>query len=288
MKHPLLFLQIGLSRHTRTRSLLNRRYKVDGKVGGIPVIAFHGMGSSRLTWLGGKTLDEIVPGSNVMLVAVDRPGYGDSTDPPTGYSYVQFALDVKELADHLNLTTFCVAGHSSGGPYALACAAVLKDRVTASAIICSDPPYAHPKAPVIIRDSDSFGARWYGLDPTDAVRAMRLGALASRNPKKEHAWKQGELGFVTDFTLERIPWSFRVEDITPGSSITFWVGTDDNPAMIHGAPFMHSLVPGSRLRIVSGGTHGFKSDPFHLANILSELESVSSAKKGRRVSWWPF
>jgi hypothetical protein len=88
---------------------------------------------------------------------------------------------------------------------------------------------------------------------------------------KKWPWKQGVLGFVTDFTLERIPWSFRVEDIALGERLTIWYGTKDYDAMTVGSPWMQSLVPGSQLRVVPDGTHGFKSDPKHMSAILTEL-----------------
>jgi pimeloyl-ACP methyl ester carboxylesterase len=43
-------------------------------------------------------------------------------------------LDVGALADALGLDRFIVAGHSSGGPYAVACAALLPERVSAGLI----------------------------------------------------------------------------------------------------------------------------------------------------------
>ena len=51
---------------------------------GIPVFAFHGMGSAHSTWAS----DYSEPG--IRLIAIDRPGYGLSCPPPAGYSYTQF------------------------------------------------------------------------------------------------------------------------------------------------------------------------------------------------------
>lgn len=51
---------------------------------GIPVFAFHGMGSAHSTW----TSEHSEPG--IRLIAIDRPGYGLSCPPPAGYSYTQF------------------------------------------------------------------------------------------------------------------------------------------------------------------------------------------------------
>lgn len=252
---------------------------------GVPVFAMHGMGSSRLTWVSEQPLVEICAG--VRIIAVDRPGYGGSSPPPFGYSYSAFARDLAELADHLQLPYFCVAGHSSGGPYALAAAAVLPTRVVAAAAVSSDPPYAHPAAPPRLRGADNLaepaspgGIGLYGREPVAFAEEMRARAVQSRKPAKVHAWKGGTDGWVCDFALERLPWSFEVESIALGPRLTVWVGGEDIPAIAIGSPFLQQLVPGSHLRVVEGGGHGFKSHPKHLGAILSELK----AQWGDRVS----
>eukprot|EP00929_Paragymnodinium_shiwhaense_P105623 TRINITY_DN70679_c0_g1_i1.p1 TRINITY_DN70679_c0_g1~~TRINITY_DN70679_c0_g1_i1.p1 ORF type:complete len:342 (+),score=57.35 TRINITY_DN70679_c0_g1_i1:74-1099(+) len=246
---------------------------------GVPVFAFHGMCSSRLTWLGAKPLSEVCPG--VRLIAIDRPGYGGSSPPPFGYSYSAFVRDVKELADALGLERFCVAGHSSGGPYALAAAAELPGRVTACAAVSSDAPYSHPMVPPQLRAADESNhmtsttpGGLYGREPSVFAEGMRSRAMAAGNPTKLHAWKSGTDGWVCDFTLERIPWSFTVESIALGPRLTVWVGSEDIPAISVGAPFLQQLVPGAQLRVVEGGDHGFKSKPEHLAEILSSLKAA--------------
>lgn len=262
---------------TESVTLQNGRkiaYQAYGDPDGIPVLAFHGMSSSHLTWETKTPLSILAPG--VQLIAIDRPGYGDSTDPPAGYSYSQFVEDLEEFADALDLHRFCVAGHSSGGPYALALAAKLPERVLSCAAISSDPPYNHPRCPDIVRLSDSMASdgkgTFYGRDPVAKVSKWRRETLESGDASKRHAWKPGVLGFVTDFALERLPYSFKFEDITLGSRVTFWYGTEDYPPMIVGSPFMQSLVPGSQLRPVQGATHRtVKAEPTNLRAILLEL-----------------
>jgi pimeloyl-ACP methyl ester carboxylesterase len=152
----------------------------------------------------------LAPG--VRLIAVDRPGYGGSSDPPAGYSYARFAADLAALADALGVEGFAVAGHSSGGPYALAAAALLPGRVLACAAVSSDPPYSHPRCPDAVHRSDGMSADgkggFYGRDPLAKVSAWRAKVLAAEaGAERKWPWRQGVLGFVTDFTLERIPWS---------------------------------------------------------------------------------
>ncbi|KAL1521956.1 hypothetical protein AB1Y20_021602 [Prymnesium parvum] len=258
---------------------------------GVAVFALHGMGSSHLTWHGALPLSEVAP--RVRLIAVDRPGYGDSTDPPAGYSYAHFVKDLALLADELGVGQFCVVGHSSGGPYALAAAALLPDRVLACAAVSSDPPYNHPGVPDFVRKTDDMasegpeGAGFYGVDPKDKVAKWRMSSLEKGPAAKRHAWKQGEQGFVTDFTLERLPYSFKIESITLQERLTFWYGSEDFPAMVYGNPWMQSLVRGSKLRRVKGGDHSFKSDPAHLSAILIELRDQAQRhlKSYEEESW---
>ena len=258
-------------------------YRVVGPDDGIPILCFHGMSSSHLTWLPKIPLSSIAPG--VKMITVDRPGWGGSCDPPACYSYARFAADIAELADALELSSFAIAGHSSGGPCALAVAALLPDRVLACAAVSSDPPYNHPRCPEIVRASDDMASDqkggFYGRDPIAKVSKWRANTLASGPDDKVWAWQQGVLGWVTDFTLERLPWSFKIEDIALGSNCTFWCGSEDYPPILLGAPWMQTLVPGSGLHIVPGGNHGFKSQPEHMGAILSQLRDQALEARSR-------
>ncbi len=76
----------------------------------------------------------------IRLVAYDRPGYGGSTPAP-GRSVADAAADAPAIADALEADRFAVWGISGGGPHALACAALLPDRVVAAAALGSIAPY---------------------------------------------------------------------------------------------------------------------------------------------------
>jgi pimeloyl-ACP methyl ester carboxylesterase len=64
-------------------------------------------------------------------VSYDRPGYGGS-GPHDGRTVASAAADVAAIADALGIGRFAVLGHSGGGPHALACAALLPERVIAA------------------------------------------------------------------------------------------------------------------------------------------------------------
>ena len=106
-----------------------------GDQAGTPVFHFHGSSSSRLE-------HPIDPGSldGVRLVTLDRPGHGLS-DFQAGRRLLDWPTDVVALADHLGIDSFGVSGWSFGGPYAMACARLIPDRLTGVALISSFAPY---------------------------------------------------------------------------------------------------------------------------------------------------
>lgn len=91
-----------------------------GRPGGPCVFFFHGAPMSRLHLV---PLEEQFAARGLRVISPDRPGYGRSSPQP-GRSLSDWPADVTGLADALGLDRFLVAGHSSGGAYALACAAL--------------------------------------------------------------------------------------------------------------------------------------------------------------------
>lgn len=71
---------------------------------------------------------------------LDRPGYGESDRQP-GRVVADAVPDIWAIADELGLRHFAVAGASGGGPHALACAALLGDRVLRCLASVSVAPY---------------------------------------------------------------------------------------------------------------------------------------------------
>lgn len=74
------------------------------------------------------------------LVGYERPGYGE-TPRAEGRDVAWVAAAVARFADERGIGEFATWGISGGGPHALACAALLPDRVTAAAGIGTPAPY---------------------------------------------------------------------------------------------------------------------------------------------------
>ena len=79
----------------------------------------------------------------IRLIGVDRPGIGSST----AHQYpnvLAFADDLRIIADTLGIGDFAVIGLSGGGPYTLAAAAAMPERVVAAGVLGGVAPYVGP------------------------------------------------------------------------------------------------------------------------------------------------
>jgi pimeloyl-ACP methyl ester carboxylesterase len=76
----------------------------------------------------------------IRWVSYDRPGYGGSSPHP-GRDVGSAAADVAAIADALDIAQFAVMGHSGGSAHALACAALLPERVLAAVSISGLAPF---------------------------------------------------------------------------------------------------------------------------------------------------
>jgi pimeloyl-ACP methyl ester carboxylesterase len=104
----------------------------------------------------------------IRWVSYDRPGYGGSTPLP-GRDVASAAGYASRLADALGIERFATLGHSGGGPHALACGALLPDRVLGVVSISGLAPYG------------AGGLDWFaGMAPSSAasLRAATEGRAA--------------------------------------------------------------------------------------------------------------
>ncbi|MGE0220304.1 alpha/beta fold hydrolase [Mycolicibacterium sp.] len=72
--------------------------------------------------------------NRIRLIGVDRPGIGSSTPHEYG-SVLDFAEDLRTIADTLGIDRMEIIGLSGGGPYTLACAAAMPDRVVGIGVL---------------------------------------------------------------------------------------------------------------------------------------------------------
>ena len=140
--------------HVRTADGRLLRVECSGDPRGRPVFLLHGTPGSRV---GPRPRPMFLYQHGTRLISYDRPGYGGSDRKP-GRRVVDVAQDVAGVADALELERFAVAGRSGGAPHALACAALLPDRVTRAAALVGLAP------------RDAEGLDWFaGMAPSNVV-----------------------------------------------------------------------------------------------------------------------
>jgi len=106
----------------------------------------------------------------VRLLVADRPGYGGSSRRP-GRCVADIVEDIAFLTDALGWDRFATWGGSGGAPHALACAALLPDRVRRCASVVGPAPF------------DADGLDWFaGMSAgnVEEFTRARLGEAAYR------------------------------------------------------------------------------------------------------------
>jgi len=116
-----------------------RRLSVEslGDPEGRPVFLLHGTPGGRN---GPRPRGILLHWRGIRLISYDRPGYPGSDRLPDR-RVADAAGDVEAIADYFGITRFSVVGRSGGAPHALACAALLTDRVICAAALGSLAPY---------------------------------------------------------------------------------------------------------------------------------------------------
>jgi pimeloyl-ACP methyl ester carboxylesterase len=143
-----------------------------GAADGRPLLYFHGTPGSRLDLDFG---DQISRDLDVRVISFDRPGYGRSDPAPFGLTAV--AEDARTVADALGLGRFAAFGWSGGGPFALAVAALLADRVTAVGVASGPGPFQKvPGALAQLADSDLAALALLPDRPDEAARQFTIGS----------------------------------------------------------------------------------------------------------------
>ncbi len=110
---------------------------VAGPEDGTPLVFHHGSPGARMLF---EPFIEATVTRGLRYVSYSRPGFGDSTRQ-LGRSVADCSTDTANILDQLGADRFFVIGWSAGGPHALACAALLPQRVIAASTIAGVAPY---------------------------------------------------------------------------------------------------------------------------------------------------
>jgi pimeloyl-ACP methyl ester carboxylesterase len=165
---------------------------------------------------------------NIRLVSYGRPSYGGSSPQP-GRNVASAAGDVAAIADALGIGRFAVMGASGGGPHALACAAMLPDRILGAVTLAGVAPFteafdwfggmASPGGLRAARQGRGARARFGGGGGgggwwvTKADWAALAGEWSSLGTDAGRAGVSGPDGLIDDDVAFATDWGFELERI---------------------------------------------------------------------------
>lgn len=251
-------------------------YAEYGPSGGHPILWFHGTpgGSRQISPRARQAAKE----RNIRLIAVERPGIGAST--PHAYRCIlDWGADIERLCDALDLDRIAVAGLSGGGPYALACARAMPQRVVQVAILGGVAPSVGPDTPAggltalarpfgpLLRATRQplgrlFRSLTLGLEP---IGTRVVEAFAALMPPGDRRVFEDELirrMFVEDLVLGARTqmqavlldailfgrhWGFGLDEIEV--PVQMWYGDGDRIVPLSHGEFMARRIPKATLRI---------------------------------------
>ncbi|MFC1568105.1 alpha/beta fold hydrolase [Candidatus Margulisiibacteriota bacterium] len=268
-------------------------YAEYGDPNGSPIFIFHGNPNSRLLW-------GLIPGSpflpNVRLIAPDRPGFGQ-TDFKKGVTTLEnWPNDIVALADHLGIKKFAVFGPSGGGPFALACAWKIPERLTSVGVFASVGPFIPetdkniaapvrmmwakaPKLPGVFRLQMKLFA-WLAkkfpklyikmvlkeFSETDRNVYERLNVAEWIRPDRNEGYRQGGIGTWYD-TMIPGTWPIPLEAIK--TKVYLWHGEADISVPLAMGQYMAKKIPNCESKFIKGVGHFWIFE--HLPEMLIKL-----------------
>ncbi len=253
---------------------------------GFPIFSLHGTPGSRLSH---HPDENVYREAGARVITYDRPGYGKSTRHP-GRRVADAAADVAAVADALGVERFAVFGGSGGAPHALACGALLADRVTRCASVVGPAPYGDDGLPAeqwfkemvegnvkefgwaldgeetlrrelepdvqdLLRsldsDSDDALGEDYKLSEQDAAVMQRSDIRSMLAAATREGIGRTIDGFVDDDLAFTEPWGFDPAAITIPTAV--WYGPHDTLVPAGHGEWLGRTIPNAKVVLLDGG-----------------------------------
>jgi pimeloyl-ACP methyl ester carboxylesterase len=267
---------------------------------GKPLLHFHGTPGCRLDVLFGRRFAEE---NGIRFIGLDRPGLGLSDFQPRR-KLLDWPDDVLELADGLGIEKFAVQGVSGGGPFSLACAYKIPDRLAACGVIVGmGPAYLSTKGMHFANRLIFFLSRYFpwftGLmlrksaretqDLRASIKSMqehlddnfqKHDADALRDPERmgifalgaREAFRSGTRGIAYEAKIFMDPWGFRLQDIRC-PNLHLWHGELDTNVPIAMARHMAEAIPNCQSHFYPNDGH-YSLPLNYLTDIMSVLTII--------------
>jgi pimeloyl-ACP methyl ester carboxylesterase len=255
---------------------------VSGPDQATPLVFHHGTPSD---WTQYRPFAEAVAVRGLRLVSYSRPGYGDSSRQP-GRTIADCAADTLAIVEQLGAGRFYTAGWSGGGPHALACAALLPDRVLACAAIAGVGPYGAPGLDFLEGmgrgNHEEFGAALAGPSKLQGYLELQAQVLAEVTGEQvaaalgdlvsavdvgvitgdfavylattfRRSVASGIWGWFDDDVAFTRPWGFDLDEI--GVPVVVWQGGQDRMVPFAHGRWLATHVPGACARLLTEEGH---------------------------------
>ncbi len=250
---------------------------VSGPPDGRPFVFHHGTPSCKVQF---EPFVEAASERGLRTVTYSRPGYGGS-GRHDGRSVGDAAADTGAILDAIGAESAITAGASGGGPHALACAALLPDRIGACATIAGCAPHGvegldfmagmgeanivefgmalRREDDELVDFMEKYVEETSNATPEDIVESLRsllppvdekalqgeLGLFFVQSDKE--AFRTGIWGWFDDDLAFTEPWGFELDTIDV--PVRVWQGAQDLMVPIAHGEWLASNVAGAKAEL---------------------------------------
>jgi pimeloyl-ACP methyl ester carboxylesterase len=256
--------------------------EVSGPDGATPLVVHHGTPGERSQY---PPFAAAAAAKGLRYVSYSRPGYGGSSRQP-GRAVADWAADTAAILAHLSADRCYTVGASGGGPHALACAALLADRVLACATVAGVGPFGAEGLDFLQgmgrENHEEFGAALAGPAELQAYLEREAASLAEITGQRvatafgdlvsavdvaaltgdfaafvaasfRRALANGIWGWFDDDVVFTRPWGFELASINV--PVVVWQGGQDRMVPFAHGQWLAAHLPSARAMLLLAEGH---------------------------------